>query len=451
MDEMDDLDAVDAMARVERQRCVHFVFPVLALLLGFAAYSWVLNNGFISDDLVFLDQSRGLAFLPDHFRSAPSAFRLTADFWFGTMQQLFGYHASWFYVFSIGLHVLNALLLRSVLLRRGTDRSVAMLASLLFVVIQNPAEAVAWLSAVNELLVAFFVLAVLWAAQTSRYGSCLAFYCAALLSKESGMVAVLLLLLLLLTRPDKPQRPPKWFWIGLAAITAAYLVWFVSLINTNLLIQSRFYSLKPTAILVLAYSLHRLAFPWIYLALALGLPSVRRSSTSSGRRELLVTAVWLVLALCPYIFLIYDTHVPSRHLYLAAMPGCYLIAQLIWRLRSRRVRWAFVITFAVVNIGYLWVAKDRQYVVRGRTIHDLAAILRAHPPGCVIVNDFPENPWVAKLSARLAPGWSPEMITVNEVAPSRFDCLMAQWDPLKKRYQVVRRPPPISSQQIPPE
>ncbi len=431
------MDEVDPAHIVDRKSLVHFVFPFLVFLLGFAAYSWVLNNGFISDDLVFLDQGRGLGFLPDHLRSAPSAFRLTADFWFAGLERLFGYHAFWFYVFSIVLHVLNALLLRSVLLRRGTDGSVAMLASLLFVVIQNPAEAVAWLSAVNELLVAFFVLAVLRAAQSSRYGICLGFFCAALVSKESGAVAVLLLPLLLLTRPDKTQRPPKWFWVALGAVTAAYLVGFVSLMNTNPLIQSHFYSLRPSAIIALAYSLHKLAFPWIYLALALGLPSVRRSTTGSERRELLVTAVWLVLSLCPYIFLTYDTRVPSRHLYLAAMPGCYLIAQLIWRLGSMRVCAAFVIAFAVVNIGYLWVAKDRQYVARGRTIHDLVAILRAHRPGCVIVADFPENPWVAKLSVRLVPGWSPEMIRVNEPPASRVDCVLLRWNPKQKRYEKI--------------
>jgi hypothetical protein len=268
--------------------------PIWALLLGFAAYSWVLDNGFISDDLVFLDQSRDLGFLPDHLRSAPSAFRLTADFWFAGIQRLFDYHPPWFYVFSIVLHVSNALMLRSVLLRRGADRSVATLASLLFVVIQNPAEAVAWLSAVNELLVAFFVLASLRAALGSRYGFCLAFYGAALISKESGMVTIFLLLLLLLTRPERQQPPPKWFWYVLAVITTAYLIWFVMLMQTNPLIQARFYSLRPTAILVLAYSLHKLAFPWIYLALALGLPAIYRPAAKRERRELAVTAVWLL-------------------------------------------------------------------------------------------------------------------------------------------------------------
>ncbi len=409
-------------------------FPLLALLLGFASYSWVLNNGFISDDLVLLDQSRGLAFLPEHLGSAPSAFRLTTDLWFGGLQQLFGYQAAWFYVFSIALHVGNALLLRSVLLHRGAGPSVAALASLLFVVIQNPAEAVAWLSAVNELLVAFFVLAVVRAAQTARYGACLALFCAALLSKESGLVAVPLLLLLLLSQVDTRHRTPGWFWLGLAFITAAYLIWFVSLMRTNLLIERGFYSFRPSAVLVLAHSLHKLAFPWIYLALVLGFRAVR-TVTSSERREVAVTGIWLALALFPYIFLVYDTHVPSRHLYLAAMPGCYLTAQLIGNIGNRHFRWAFVIAFAVVNVGYLWIGKDRQYVVRGRTIHDLVAILRSNPPGCAVIEDFPENPWIARLSARFAPGWSPDMINVNEPRRSEAGCLLVKWNPKQKRYQ----------------
>ena len=363
---MDEVDAADnRLAFGLKARSLNSRwFPLFALLLGFAGYSWVLNNGFISDDLVFLDQSRGLAFLPDHLRSAPAAFRLTADLWFGGMQALFGYQAAWFYVFSIALHVLNALLLRALLVRRGTDVSIATLASLLFIVTENPAEAVAWLSAVNELLVAFFVLAALWTAQSSRYAASLAFFCGAAISKESGVVLVLLLPLLLLSQTGR-RRPPPWFWVGLGLITAAYLFRFVTLMNTNFLIQSRFYSFGPRAALVLAYSLHRLAFPWIYLAFLLGFHALRKG-TVGERKELAVTGAWLVLSLCPYIFLIYDTHVPSRHLYLAAMPGCYLMAQLVWRARNS-LRWAFVVAFAVVNIGYLWISKDRQYVVRGRT------------------------------------------------------------------------------------
>jgi len=411
-------------------------FPLLALLLGFAGYSWAINNGFISDDLVFLDQSHRLAFIREHLHSAPSAFRLTADVWFAALQAAFGWHASWFYVFSILLHVGNALLLRSVLIRRHARPAVATLASALFVVIQNPAEAVAWLSAVNELLVALFILAALWAAHSSRYVMCLAFYCAALISKESGAVAALLVLLLLFSEREKRERTPWWFWFGLAATTVAYLVWFVSLMSANFFIQSNFYSLKPGAVLVLAYSLHRLAFPWIYLALLLGVPSLRRSGQSE-RREVVVTAIWLVLALCPYIFLIYDRHVPSRHLYLAAMPGCYLMAQLLWYAGNRRLRGAFVILFAVVNTGYLWVAKDRQYVARGRTIHDLVTILSSHPPGCAIVTNFPENPWVAKLSARFVPGWSTHMITVNEPPPGQVNCVVVKWDPKQKKYEII--------------
>jgi hypothetical protein len=224
----------------------------------------------------------------------------------------------------------------------------------------------------------------------------------------------------------------------LAVITGVCLIRFLSLIDTNFLIQSHFYSVRPTAVLVLAYSLHKLAFPWMYLALALGFLSVGYSSrTNSERRELIVTITWLVLALCPYIFLIYDIHVPSRHLYLAAMPGCYLIAQLVRPVAKRRLRWGFVAAFAIANMSYLWFAKDPQYVKRGRTIHDLVAILNTQSPGCALVEDFPENPWIAKLSARFAPGWSPEMINVNEPRTSHVDCTIVKWDSKQKKYEII--------------
>ncbi|RPI27221.1 MAG: hypothetical protein EHM61_09140 [Acidobacteria bacterium] len=409
-------------------------FPLLVLMLGFASYAWVLDNGFISDDLVILAQSEDFAFIPDHLYTAPLAFRLLAFAWFAVMQAAFGLEAVWFYVFSILLHCLNALLLRSVLVRRGADVQVAGLAALLFVIIQNPSEAIGWLAAVNELLVGSFLLGVLWATHKSRYAMGLVLYLGALFSKEAGAVACLLLPLLLLTLPGGEGRktPPRWFWMLLAFMTAGYVAWFVVLRETNFLIQSRFYGLKPTAVLVLLFSLHKIAFPWIYLALLVGFSGARRSLHS---REVVVAAGWTAISLSPYMFLTYDTHLPSRHLYLAAMPASYLIAQLVWPV-GNRLRWGFVIAFAVANIGYLWLVKEPQYVARGATSRELIAILKSRPPGCVVVEKFPENPWIAKLSSRFVPGWSPQMILVNEGSHAA-DCLVVSWDSSLKNYTVI--------------
>jgi len=427
-----------------------FRFSLLVLLLGFGCYFWVLDNGFISDDLVVLDQSRHLGHVSAQLRSAPASFRVTTFAWFAVLQKMVGLQPVIFYIFSIALHCLNALLLRKVLIRRGTEPRLAALAALLFVVIQNPSEAIGWLSAVNELLVGFFVLAVLWAAHASRYKLCLAFYVGALLSKESGAVAVLLLPLLFWTRPrqGEGQRPPLWFSIGLGTITLVYIAWFVALLETNFLIQNRFYSLRSSSVLVLALTLHKLAFPWLYLALGLAFaaaggvlraPSGKLGNTPERRgrlQELLVTALWIVATLLPYIFLIYDTHLPSRHLYLASMPAAYLLAQIVGPLKKRSLRGGFVILFVLTNAGYLWLVKDSQYWERGATTRELILIMHRRQPECLVVREFPENPWIAKLSARFTPGWSPDMIKLNE-ATDQPDCLVIQWDPKKRRYTVL--------------
>lgn len=427
-------------------------FSIWVLLLGLCCYWWVLDNGFMSDDLVQLDQSGHVGHLGAQLRSAPASFRLTTFGWFWGLQGLFGYRPAVFYLFSILLHCFNVVLLSRVLVLRGAQPKTAAVAALLFLVIQNPSEAIAWLSAVNELLVASFVLAVLWAAFTSRPALCLALYVGALVSKESGAVAVLLLALFafLPDRRDRRLKLPGWFWVALGGLTVAYVAWFLSLVETNFLIQSRFYSVKASSFLVLAFSLHKLAFPWLYTALVLAL--VWRSSpprrpgeepqngaqTTARRRELVVTAIWLVAALLPYIFLVYDTHLPSRHMYLAAVPAAYLTAQLVHAFRKPWIGWCFVVIFAVGNGGYLWFVKDAQYWARGATTRELIEILRSGPPRCVIVRDFPENPWIAKLAARFAPGWSPELINVDGLSDAP-GCLVLRWDAAQNKYVVVDR------------
>ena len=428
-------------------------FSLLVLLLGFGCYFWVLDNGFMSDDLVMLDQSRSLIHLSAQLHSAPASFRLTTFAWFAALQKVFGLQPVAFYVLSIALHCLNALLLRHVLIRRGTAPQLAALTALLFLVIQNPSEAVGWLSAVNELLVGFFVLGVLWAAHASCYRVCLVLYVGALLSKESGAVAVLLLPLLALTqvRRSDGQKPPVWFWIAVGALTAGYIAWFASLVQTNFLIQSRFYSLNWSSVLVLAFTLHKLAFPWLYLALGVGalttggaLRALRGDPRNDPERratlqELAVAVLWILVALLPYVFLVYDIHLPSRHLYLASMPAAYLVAQLVGRIRKRWLRDGFVILFILSNAGYLWLVKDNQYSQRGATTRELISILRRSRPGCVVVRDFPENPWIAKLSARFVPGWSSNMIKVNEAADSS-GCLVVRWNREHRRYEFLSRP-----------
>jgi hypothetical protein len=83
----------------------------------------------------------------------------------------------------------------------------------------------------------------------------------------------------------------------------------------------------------------------------------------------------------------------------ASMPACYLFAQLAWR-AGKPLRWALILAFAVTNAGYLWTVKDPQYVARGATTRELIAILKSRPPGCIQIENFPENPWIAKLSSR---------------------------------------------------
>ena len=68
----------------------------------------------------------------------------------------------------------------------------------------------------------------------------------------------------------------------------------------------------------------------------------------------------------------------------------------------------------------------------------MVSILGTHSPGCALVEDFPENPWIAKLSTRFVSGWAPEMIKVNEPRAVHAECLTVKWNPKQKRYEIIQ-------------
>jgi hypothetical protein len=396
----------------------HLILGVFALC--FASYFWVFNNGFISDDYIILDQVSSLRRLFAQLGTAPNSFRFSSFVWFGVLQSIFGPQAAVFYLFSILLHFANSVLLGLLAFKLSGNKSVSFFASLVFVAIQNPAEAVAWLAAVNELLAAFFVLAALLAALSGRRITAVALYGAALLSKESAVVMPLLLPLF--WSQGAGSRDRKLFY-GLASLTVAYLVWFSATWTENVLLSHGLYEIGLRGLVVLLVSAHKIAFPWMYLAFLLTL-------RSGGQRVFALK--WMVLALLPYVFLTYQIHAPSRHLYLASMAAAYFIASLI-HTHKVGLRTVFLVAFCLGNIGYLWLVKDRQFETRAAPTNQLLTMLPSERSDCLVINDFPGNPWILKNTARLVKGWQPEMIHVNEGSAAP-DCPVLRWDSRTTKY-----------------
>ena len=404
------------------------ILPVLAGLCAIA-YWPALNNGFIADDYVILDRvttwNADFSYL---FGMSPEKFRITSYLAFGLLKGLFGYHAAGFYCFAILLHILNAVLLWKFLaLMTGSPR-IAVLGSMLFAVGQSPQEAVMWLSGINESLQAAFLLAalLLWIRKRLLWSA--AACIAALLSKESAVVVLLLLPLTELASERRLFRRRHILYIAIP-VSVSVVIFACSLPN-NVLVVGGYYGFGLHAVLVWIKSIHRLMFPWLYLAALLWFAARRHS----WPRQATAGILWMTASLLPYIFLTYQDHVPSRHTYLASIGFAWALAVLLEEIRIDRLKVAFVAGFTVINIGYLWMVKDRQYQERAAPTARLLVELESHPPGPVLIESFPMNPWIAKMTTRLVPGWGPEMITVNEPGERCTGCLRLHWDSKTGKY-----------------
>jgi len=87
-------------------------YPLLFATVIFVAYAPALNNGFIADDYVILQRAQELKQGPSFLASIPpEPFRLTTYVSFMLLKDCFGYHAQFYYAFTILLHLANTLML----------------------------------------------------------------------------------------------------------------------------------------------------------------------------------------------------------------------------------------------------------------------------------------------------------------------------------------------------
>jgi len=391
--------------------------------LGLAAYWPAFNNHFISDDYVILETlNTGGLNLTLLFENPPEGFRMTSYVAFGLLKGIFGYRAEFFYAFTILVHVLNGLLLWKLISLITGRPETGLLAAVLFITIQDPLEAVMWLAGMNEALMGLCALATLLLWTKERYLWSLLFYFLALFSKESALAILFLLLLVEFWAGKRivPRREHLYFLVTTFFFAGLFL--YTSSANHHIFFG--FYAFGPHALGVWVNSLHRLAFPWFYLALSVLL-------WQGGWRSLLNVRAgvgWMMVSLLPYVFLTYMGHVPSRNVYLASMGLASVLAVMLKGIDSTRFRKVFVTAFITVNIGYIWFVKDQQMEERAAHTTQLVEELEQRPPAPLLIENFPQEPRLAKLTARLVPGWEPQMIRVNEGVDNCLDCTKLRWN-----------------------
>jgi hypothetical protein len=398
------------------------------------AYLPAFNNGFISDDYVILGRLESLQhdalFL---FQTPPECFRLTSYLCFGILKFFFGYHAAWYYALNILLHLINAILLWKLLTPITRSSRVAFLAAAFFAASQGHQEAIMWLAAMNETLLGLSLLACLHLFDRDLYGWGALVFSIGLFSKESALV--FLALLPFVAWRSKGLVRFRRGYVLILGIAAAFALLFYRFFASNFMINTGTYIFSFHAIPVLLLSMHKLMFPSVYLAVILQL--VQRRVWKD-----LQPAIWglafAAIALLPYIFLTYRNSVTSRQEYMASMGIAWALAVLIDGLVNQRLRRAFVLILIVANITTIWI-KDRQFEQRAVPTNRLIEQLNGRTPQNIVVLDFPANPWIAKIAARLAPGWNAEMIYANPAPSDCPTCPALRWDPATSQYHEAKR------------
>jgi len=215
----------------------------LCAITATAAYALTLRHGYLSDDFPLLFFARHAApadlwteFAPPFAASPrPGYYRPLGMLLWWLCYRLAGDSVLLPHLLSVGLHALCAALVCTLSMRLGAGRAAALGAGLLFALFPTHPEAVAWLASRFDLAAtAFTLLAALAILRPHRGGPWLAaaLVLAALLCKESAIVAPALLLLCLAA--DLPASTTAsaravalWCLRSLPAVivTLAYLGW----------------------------------------------------------------------------------------------------------------------------------------------------------------------------------------------------------------------------------
>jgi hypothetical protein len=396
------------------------------------AYLPILNNGFIADDYAILKRVEFLKTQPAYlFQIPPENFRWVSYVVFGVLKSLVGYQAWPFYLFNIGLHLANIVLLWSLLRLVVADKTTIRLSVLLFAVFQAPQEAVMWLAAMNETTLAFFAFLTLILWLRKRYIWATLAYSVALFSKESAIVIPILAVLLDLCK----EKQIHWQrYLLLAVPSAGFLAIFLFTVSKNFMLSSRSYVFGPQAVLVLVTTLHRFLWPWFYIFLAVVWLRIRRWPSWS---LVGLCLGFVIVTMLPYMFIAYQPSLQSRQLYLASAALMTMFGMLLANLRGTPLMNVVIAAFLAYNIGYLWIRKDGQFEERAAPTTQLLNVLRQHRPQRTIIKNFAYPfPEIASSAALAVPGWELGQVFTTDEGIDCDDCLQLEWDAKARRYVV---------------
>jgi tetratricopeptide (TPR) repeat protein len=353
---------------------------LFGLILSAAIYCRDLRYNFVLDDLPLILLNETFAswrnwsqLFATHILSSASVTMLSPGapaahyrpiymLWLMVNTRLFGASPPWLHLSSIVLHMLVVFLVYKLASKMFDDRWAAVLAALLFALHPIHVESVAYISASADILAAFFLLISFLSYMRFREEGRPAVYLLvsllsavlAMLSKETGAMLPWLLVAYESLRTTPPSSSPRWkglLWtLPYFAVVAAYALARTALVGRTLgpgSAEHKLSALWNIPLIFLVY-LRNLLWPFhlsffyptewtsqwtIVRAAFFALTAVaviwlwkRYSQDGAGRLELVWTAILFVPALAAVFVFINDDWVHDRHMYLASIPFCMLIA-----------------------------------------------------------------------------------------------------------------------------
>lgn len=377
-------------------------------------YLPAVDNSFISDDFGIFPILKALEQNPSYIFDATSElFRVMSYIYFWVCFTLFGLTPEPYYWTGIALHALVSTLVYCLVLRVSGRLLAAWPAGLFFAAYERHQEAVMWISAANEIILAVWCLVflLLWERAISRddrsrihAAAAFVVFALALFSKEGAVVLAPMATLGLLLQGYR-ARDILEKSIPVYAMLAAFVVLWLSQADRNFFLTDGHYALSLQVFPVYGRALLRLLSPLIPFVAVLLLLRHRKTELPWNSSFVFFGAL-LVLAIVPYSFLTYQDHLPSRHTYfpsvgLAGLIGI-LFAAAHERLSSNQAKQACVALLLALVIGngaYIWLKKEPQYRERAAPTRELIKMLngidaRGAQRLPVYVCGFPlQNPW----------------------------------------------------------
>ncbi len=377
---------------------------VVAFIYHSAALSYLLNDdfhwlaaapSFRLSNVIHLERY-------DHF------YRPVIESYFYAGRQLFGCDPFPFHVASIGIHLLNTLLLFLFAHALTGRRSFAGLTALLFCVQPGYTEAVAWVAAITDLLPATWFLLTLWLhllflqGRGARfYPLSLAAFVTCLLTHESSAVLLPMMIALEATlrwpfdgrRAAQGNRGERHGFISLVLRYAPFVVLLIAYLGIEAIVNSRSYVVREG----------HYAFGWHAVPKALQYVVslyVGRSIVASYYLVATVTAVllwfgsphqrffvvWIFVTLAPASFFTWGNE--SRYLYVPAAGFAMLMVDLLQKAHDRVAAWTspviaragLVVVVAVLSVRFAVFAERGSQAFRRSTQpyrHYVAAVRQA--------------------------------------------------------------------------